>query len=262
MRRVLLLISYDGRNYSGIARQDNAPTVGGTLDAAIREIDPEASPITASSRTDRGVHASGQPVSFTTTKPLRARGWVLALAQRLPPDIGILRASFVPLDFDPRRAALFKRYKYRIFQSPVDNPFISPFAWRVGEELDVAAMAREAESIVGEHDFAAFRHIDDCRTETVRRLDIVSIGADPADSRCLELTVQGNRFMYNMVRIIAGTVVDVGRGKKAPGAAARALASKDRRDLGMTAPAHGLRLVHVELADWGTDAWPTDVGRG
>lgn len=256
LRRVLLFISYDGRNYSGIARQENAPTVGGTLDAAIREIDSEASPITASSRTDRGVHASGQPVSFTTSKPLKARGWVLALAQRLPADIGVMRASFVPLNFDPRRAAIFKRYEYRIFRSAVDDPFISPFAWRVGDDLDVALMKREAEAIVGEHDFAAFRHIDDCRTETVRHLDVVRIEEDLLDPRILKLTVQGNRFMYNMVRIIAGTLVDVGRGRKEPGAASRALDSKDRRDLGMTAPAHGLRLVHVELNEWGSDAWP------
>ncbi len=258
LRRVLLLIAYDGRNYSGIARQDNAPTVGGALDAAIREIDPNASFITASSRTDRGVHASGQPVSFTTTRPLKARGWVLALGQRLPPDIGIIRASFVPLHFDPRRDPIFKRYEYRILRSPVDDPFLSPFAWRVGDKLNVDLMKKEAESIVGQHDFSAFRHIDDCRTETVRHLHEVRVDIDPLDARCLKVTVQGNRFMYNMVRIIAGTLVDVGRGRKEPGAAKRAIESGDRRDLGMTAPAHGLRLVHVELQNWGTEAWPED----
>lgn len=256
IRRVLLLVSYDGRNYSGIARQDNAPTVGGTLDAIVREIDPDASFITASSRTDRGVHAERQPVSFTTTKALTTRGWVLAIGQRLPADISVMRASFVPLDFDPRRQAIWKRYEYRVFRSPVDDPFVSPFAWRVGDELDLSLMQAEAESILGEHDFAAFRHIDDCRTETVRRLDVVRVEPEVPDPRCLKLTVQGNRFMYNMVRIIAGTLVDVGRGRKPPGAARRALESHDRRDLGMTAPAHGLRLVHVELGSWGDDAWP------
>lgn len=260
LRRVLLLVSYDGRNYSGIARQDNAPTVGGTLDKILREIDPDASFITASSRTDRGVHAERQPVSFTTTKPLTARGWVLAIGQRLPPDISVMRASFVPLDFDPRRQALWKRYEYRIFRSPVDDPFVSPFAWRVGDELDLSLMQGEARSILGEHDFVAFRHVDDCRTETVRRLDVVQVEQETADPRCLKLTVQGNRFMYNMVRIIAGTLVDVGRGRKAPGAARRALTSGDRRDLGMTAPAHGLRLVHVELGSSGEDAWPPPTG--
>lgn len=254
--RVLLLVSYDGRNYSGIARQDNAPTVGGVLDAAVREIDPDASFITASSRTDRGVHAVRQPVSFTTKKPLTARGWVLALGQRLPPDISVMCASFVPLGFDPRRDAIWKRYEYRIFRSPVEDPFVSPYAWRVGDELDLSLMQREAESIVGQHDFAAFRHVDDPRTETIRRLDVVRIEHDETDARCLTLTVQGNRFMYNMVRIIAGTLVDVGRGRKKPGAALRAVLSGDRRDLGMTAPAHGLRLMHVELTTWGQDGWP------
>lgn len=255
-RRVLLLLSYSGGNYSGFARQTNAVTVAGKLEEAILSIDPSASAVTASSRTDAGVHARNQPISFTTSKPLTSRGWVLALAQRLPSDIAVTRASFVPLAFDPRRDPTWKRYRYRLLCSHVEDPFLSPLSWRIGEPLNRAAMEDEAASLVGVHDFAAFRSADDCRTETLRRLESVSVAPSPFSADGLDIVVQGNRFMYNMVRIIAGTLVDVGRGKKAPGACARALESKDRRDLGMTAPARGLHLEHVELTDWGTDEWP------
>jgi tRNA pseudouridine38-40 synthase len=167
-----------------------------------------------------------------------------------------MRAAHVPLDFDPRRDPLWKRYRYRLFTSPVDDPFVSPIAWRVGDPLDADRMHAEAAALVGDHDFAAFRSVDDMRKETRRRLDIVRLEVAPSDARILDIVVQGNRFMYNMVRIIAGTLVDVGRGKQPPGACARAISSGDRRDLGMTAPAHGLHLEHVELQQWGEQPWP------
>jgi tRNA pseudouridine38-40 synthase len=256
-RRVLLLLSYAGGSYSGFARQTNAVTVAGKLEEAISAIDPQASAVTASSRTDAGVHARNQPVSFTTVKSLSSRGWVLALTQRLPDDIAVARASFVPLAFDPRRDPLWKRYRYRLFCSQVEDPFLSPVSWRIGEPLDRSAMEQEAAVLIGEHDFAAFRSVDDVRIETVRKLERVEIQPSPHSPESLDIVVQGNRFMYNMVRIIAGTLVDVGRGRKAPGACARAFVSKDRRELGMTAPARGLQLEHVELREWGTDEWPS-----
>jgi tRNA pseudouridine38-40 synthase len=259
IRRVLLLVAYDGRNYSGMVRQNGPRTVAGELEGALQQIDPEASKITVSSRTDKGVHAARQPVSFTTSRNLSSRGWVLALGQRLPPDISVVRASFVPLEFDPRRDPIYKRYTYRLFLSQVEDPFVSPFAWRIGDALNLPLMRAEAADLCGEHDFAAFRQVDDQRTETVRKLDSVAIETDAHDVRCVSIHVRGNRFLYNMVRIIAGTLVDVGRGRKEPGAVRRALVSLDRKDLGMTAPAHGLRLEHVELRDFGLDAWPPDV---
>jgi tRNA pseudouridine38-40 synthase len=117
-------------------------------------------------------------------------------------------------------------------------------------------MQSEALSLVGEHDFAAYRSADDMRTVTVRHLTEVRVEQSPHDERVLDIFVQGNRFMYNMVRIIAGTLVDVGRGKRPKGACAQALESKDRRDLGVTAPPHGLHLVRVELSTRGEDGWP------
>lgn len=255
-RRVLLLVAYQGGNYSGFARQDNANTVAGELERALKDIDPEASRVTCASRTDRGVHARTQPVTFTSNKNLMARGWVLALSQRLPKDISISRASFVPFDFDPRKNPLFKRYRYSVFHSVVEDAFLGPVSWRVSEPLDFEVMKREAEHLEGEHDFRAFRHVDDVRTETVRHIHRVTLTHQPLDPRVFDITVVGNRFMYNMVRIIAGTLVDVGRGRTPPGAVERALLSGDRRELGMTAPPQGLLLEHVELREWGEEEWP------
>jgi tRNA pseudouridine38-40 synthase len=252
----LLHVSYDGSGYSGFAAQTNAQTVANVLTSAIASIDPEAGLLTCASRTDAGVHATGQPVSFSTTKPLKTRGWVLALAQRLPKDISVTRASFVPLDFDPRVDPLYKIYHYRVLASQVEDPLVGRVAWRVGQPLDVELMRSEARLLEGEHDFVAFRSGDDTRRETVRRLHRVTVKKSDSDPRILDIVVQGNRFMYNMVRIIAGTLVDIGRTRVQSGAFERAFASGDRRDLGMTAPPHGLTLVHVELKTSGSDAWP------
>src|SRR5690606_11696697 len=121
---------------------------------------------------------------------------------------------------------------------------------------NLETMRNEANSLVGTHDFAAFRSIEDERSVTIR--DMHSIVLTQAEHKCLHIEVTGNRFMYNMVRIIAGTLVDVGRGKLAPGAGVRAFNSRNRRDLGMTAPPQGLTLEHVELRNWGSDAWPLE----
>lgn len=255
-QRVLLKISYDGTGYSGFAPQTNARAVANVLISAIASIDPSAGALTCASRTDAGVHATCQPVSFTTTKPLQARGWVLALAQRLPRDVSVTHASFVPLDFDPRVDPLYKIYHYRILASQVEDPLVGRVAWRVGHTLDLELMRAEAQSLEGEHDFRAFRSVDDTRRETVRRLHRVSVKTSPSDPRILDIVVQGNKFMYNMVRIIAGTLVDVGRGRVQPGAFGRAIVSGQRRQLGMTAPPHGLTLIHVELKTQGVHGWP------
>lgn len=258
-RRVLLLVAYDGASFSGFQQQANAPSIAGELDRAIHIIDPGASRVVGSSRTDAGVHARLQPVAFFTTKRIASRNWVLALTQHLPRSIAVLRAASVSSDFDPRKRPLWKRYRYCLRLSQVEDPFLAERSWRVGQPLDVPLMQKEARALVGEHDFAAFRSSSDARTTTVRRLHDVRVAFDPSDPCVLSVEVQGDRFLYNMVRIIVGTLVDVGRGRIQPGAVARALASKSRLDLGMTAPAAGLCLDHVELDSWGEEAWPSDA---
>lgn len=260
--RILLLVAYDGSGFSGFQQQGELSTIAGELEKAIWRIDPDASRVIGSSRTDAGVHARLQPVSFTTLRRIRSRGWVHALMPYLPKQISVLRASKVPLDFDPRRRPRWKRYRYRILGSEVEDPFLAGRAWRIRDKLDLEAMRREARTLEGEHDFAAFRSSKDPRTTTVRRLREVSVERAAEDSRCIDISVTGDRFMYNMVRIIVGTLVDVGRGKLAPGAAERALTTKSRFALGMTAPPDGLCLDHVELDDFGTEPWPSKAEGG
>jgi tRNA pseudouridine38-40 synthase len=253
---VLLTVAYDGQNYCGFVRQSNGPSVAEELDRAIGTIDPAATLVKGASRTDAGVHARAQAVSFSTRRVIAARGWVLALNQQLPQDIAVVRAAQVPLGYDARRHALWKRYRYLLHLAPVPDPFLAGRAWRIGYPLDLERMAREARSLVGTHDFAAFRSSADRRETTVRELTEVDVRPSDHGPRCLEIVVTGNRFLHNMVRIIVGTLVDVGRGQLAAGAMQRALHSRRREDLGMTAPASGLYLDHLELDDRGSDAWP------
>ena len=254
--RRLLIVAYNGAPWSGFQQQANAPSIAGALDEAIAHIDPQASRVLGSSRTDAGVHARFQPVTFDTTRTIASRGWLLGLTSHLPRTIAVLRTAEAPLDFDPRTRPLWKEYRYTLLRSIVEDPFLTDSAWRIGHALDLELMRAEARALVGEHDFAAFRSSADPRTATVRHLARVSIEESKADPRLIEIVVRGNRFLYNMVRIIAGTLVDVGRGHLAPGAVLRALESKDRRQLGMTAPARGLCLCHVELPNWGANPWP------
>lgn len=259
---VLLTVAYDGQRYCGFVRQSNGPSIAGKLDEAIQLVDPVATSVKGVSRTDAGVHARAQLVSFSTQRQITSRGWLLALNQSLPPDIAVIRVAHTPAHYDVRRHALWKRYRYLIHLSHIPDPFLAGRAWRIGYRLDPSLMQKEAESLVGTHDFAAFRSAADTRDNTVRELSEVvlrpvELPALPgSQSLCWEVLITGNRFMHNMVRIIVGTLVDVGRGHLPPGAMRRALESRNRADLGMTAPAAGLTLEHVELDHFGEDGWP------
>jgi tRNA pseudouridine38-40 synthase len=253
---VLLTLAYDGALFSGFARQRNARTVAGELEGAIRAIDPHASLVRAVSRTDAGVHARGQRVAFDTAKSIAPRGWVLALARELPEQISVVAVAEVEAGYDPRHHAVEKTYRYFVLQSPVRDPFAEHRAWRVYERLNHDAMRSEASALLGTHDFRAFRSSSDTRQDTVRQVLRASMRVSPGDPRCLEIEITGNRFMHRMVRIIAGTLVDVGRSRLAPGAVTRALSSGVREDLGMTAPPDGLFLEQIVLSNAGWNPWP------
>lgn len=254
--RRLLLVAYNGAPFAGFQQQDGVRTVADELDRAIAQMDPSASRVLGSSRTDTGVHARLQPITFDTSRRITARGWLLGLTTLLPRDIAVLRSSEVPRDFDPRRRPRFKIYRYRVLQSQVEDPFLAERAWRVGQSLNLELMQAEAKSLEGQHNFAAFRSARDARLTTERNLMRVEVHRGVDDARCVDIWVQGDRFLYNMVRIIAGTLVDVGRGRLEPGAVRRGIASGQRSALGMTAPARGLCLEHVELESWGVEPWP------
>jgi tRNA pseudouridine38-40 synthase len=255
---ILLTVAYDGQPFAGFARQDNARTVAGELDGAIAAVDPRRTLVRGASRTDAGVHAHGQVVAFDTDKDIDPRGWALAITRHLPKEIAVTRAARIEAGFTPRFNALRKTYRYLLLCAETRDPFLDGRAWRISHRLNHELMATEARDLLGQHDFRAFRAAADQRIDTVRQIFRADLRSASGDPRCLELLVAGDRFMYRMMRIILGTLVDVGSGKLAPGAFRRALASGSRTDLGMTAPASGLYLERVELSNPGHDAWPDD----
>jgi tRNA pseudouridine38-40 synthase len=257
---VLCTVAYDGRGFCGFARQPNARTVAGELDGAVRALDPRASLVRGSSRTDSGVHALAQRVAFDTRLDIPARGWVLGLAPHLTHEIAVVHAARVEVGFEPRHHTLRKTYRYVLLESNVRDPFLERRAWRVPDRLNHDAMRAEASALRGQHDFAAFKSATDARRDTVRRIFRAEVRTAVGDARCLWLEVEGDRFMHRMVRIIVGTLVDVGRGRLETGAIARALRSRERRDLGITAPPDGLYLVASKLDDQGQQGWPDPVG--
>jgi tRNA pseudouridine38-40 synthase len=253
---VLLTVAYDGEPFCGYAKQKNGRTIAGELEGAIATVDPRASTTRGVSRTDSGVHARGQIVAFDSLKDIGSRGWVLALNQELPREIAVVRASRTVARFEPRACVTSKTYVYRILSSPIRDPLVERQTWRVPYRLNHSLMEAAAAEIAGEHDFRAFRGAADTREETVRHIFRIGLARATNDSRIIELTVTGNKFLYNMIRIIAGTLVDIGRGHLPPDTFTRALASGLRKDLGMTAPAEGLVLDQIVLTEHGQDPWP------
>jgi len=172
----------------------------------------------------------------------------------------VVRAARTEPSFEPRRCVLQKTYTYRLLESRTREPLLDRLAWRVPYRLNQLAMQTAAAELQGEHDFRAFRGAADQREETVRHIFRIDVTPATHDPRVTELTVTGNKFLYNMLRIIAGTLVDIGRGHRKPDAFTRAFASGLRKDLGVTAPPHGLVLESVELTTAGTNAWPSATG--
>jgi tRNA pseudouridine38-40 synthase len=253
---VLLEVAYEGTAFHGWASQRAERTVEDTLRGAVLAMDPRASPLRGTSRTDAGVHAEGQLVAFDASREIPARGWVLGLNRHLPDDLSVRRALAISRGFAPRFAAHKKRYRYRVLVDPVRDPEWRSRAWRVSS-IDPTVMAVEAEAALGTHDFAAFRSSGDGRVNTVRTLTRVEVERE-ADPRIVAVVVEGNAFLYNMVRILVGTMVDVGRGRLGVGAISRGLGDGARGSVGTTAPAHGLVLerVDVVLPEGAGECWP------
>jgi tRNA pseudouridine38-40 synthase len=252
---VLVQVAYDGSGFSGWAAQKAARTVEDALRGAIRALDPRAEGPRGTSRTDAGVHAEGQLAAFDATFAMPPRGWVLTLNQHLPDDVSVRSARAVPVSYNPRFASKKKRYGYHLLLDKVRDPLHRDRAWRIGYDMDMERLQREAKAIVGTHDFAAFRSVGDCRAVTTRTIHDVHVERSRDDARTARIVIEGNSFLYNMVRILVGTLVDVARGRLPEGSVERAIAGRDRALAGQTAPAHGLVLESIEL-DLPEDAGP------
>jgi tRNA pseudouridine38-40 synthase len=250
-RTICLRLAYEGTRYSGWLSQPGRITVQGTLAEAIRGISGEDVVPRGSSRTDAGVHALDQVVSFTSAKDLEARVWVRALNAKLPPDITVLSGLEVESGFNPIAASVSKRYRYRIHDAPWRPVLARHLVWRWKTRLDCAAMQAAATALVGEHDFTSFETTPSTRVSKVRTIHTLAVGRhsvhDDAPDAELWIEVEGNGFLHNMVRIITGSLVMVGAGRRRPDWMASVLAARSRPAAGPTAPPEGLVLVSTTL---------------
>lgn len=253
MPRFRLLVSYDGTDFHGWQRQEPPGkealrTVQGTLEVAVRDALRVPVRVVGASRTDAGVHAIGQVMAFSADVRIPVERLAWAINSRLPQDVQTRDARIVRDDFDPISDAVTKCYRYSILM-PFDAARLPPMfelrhAWWHVQPLNIDAMNAAASRIVGEHDFAGFAHATHGRESTVRRVT-QCIVSSPAPGRAW-IDVAGNGFLYNMVRIIAGTLAEVGRGRLTPNDVGRAIDTQDRTLAGQTLPPQGLclRWIH------------------
>jgi len=251
MRNLKLTLAYDGTDFCGWQIQPDARTVQGELERALAATTGEAIRTVASGRTDAGVHALGQVVSFRTGVDWPIESFRRALATHLPEDMAVVAAEDAPPDFHAIRSAKRKRYRYLIHDGRIADVHRRRFAWHCRERLDERLMRMGAEALVGTHDFASFQTTGAPRESTVRTIYEVSIQRGSGEDwlgpieRLVSIEVEADGFLYNMMRSIAGTLAHVGRGKYAPAWVGEVLAARDRTQAGPTAPACGLFLVSV-----------------
>ena len=241
-RRFMLIVEYDGTAYCGWQRQQNGPSVQQALEEALSRLTGEHIAVTGSSRTDAGVHAMGLCAHFDSATRIPAEKIAFALNTMLPEDVRIRESSLAPEGFHARYSAAGKVYRYRFYNSRHASAIGRQYAAHVPLVLDEERMHEEAQALCGTHDFEAFAASGSVVKSTVRtiyRVQVRRLGDE------VELLVLGDGFLYNMVRIIAGTLMEVGTGKREPGAIAKAIETRDRLALGQTAPAKGLTLMRV-----------------
>lgn len=249
MPTILLTIAYDGTNYSGWQVQPNGLAVQQVVEDALEKLLGERVQLRSSGRTDAGVHARGMAAAFTTGRDLPLRAFVEGTNRYLPNDIAIRDAVAVPADFRPIGDALAKHYRYTILNSPLRSPIDRLYSWQVSEPLDISSMMAAARHFIGEHDFAAFRASNCVARTTVRRVDAVDVSVQQG---FLVVDVTGGGFLKYMVRVMVGTLADVGRGRFAPEHVRWLLNDRDRKKAGVTAPACGLCLMKVFYPEDGT----------
>lgn len=242
MRNIKVTIQYNGENYCGWQKQPDSLGIQGNIEKAIYEITKEKVKITGSGRTDAGVHALGQVANFKIESSIPAEKIPNALNAKLPKDISIIACSEVDDEFHSRYSAKGKRYRYLIYNQLYRSPIYKDISYHIRYDLDFEKMCEEAKHLIGEHDFKGFMSSGSSVNDTVRT--IYDITLEKYEDLII-LEVEGNGFLYNMVRIIVGTLVDIGRGRINE-SLADIINYKSRSKAGHTAPAHGLFLKKVD----------------
>ena len=254
MRTLKLTIAYDGAGYVGWQRQASGSSIQGAIETALLPIEGAPVAVVGAGRTDSGVHALGQVASVRLTHPIDPDALVRAVNARLRPDIRILAADVVPEPFHARFDATAKTYRYRLVHDPVLSPFGRRHGWHVPQPLDHERMADAGRALIGTHDFAAFQAAGASTRSTVRTLFSLTVTralSDPwsfdgdAGPAVTIIDARGSGFLRHMVRVVVGTLVEVGRGQRDVADVERVLRGRDRRRAGQTAPPQGLFLMRV-----------------
>lgn len=268
MRNLRFTVAYDGAAYFGWQIQPDRPTVQAAVQDAFFKLTGEKANVNSAGRTDTGVHALGQVANVRTATKLPPERLLLGMQHYLPDDIAVRDFADVSPEFHATWSARRKTYRYVIHTSRVRDPFSRRHAWRMSQELDAAAMAEAAAHLVGRHDFRCFETQGSPRVDTVRTLfdvrvercgpwAVLSPEASPQPAAAgpfVVIEVTGDGFLYNMVRAIAGTLAEVGIGKRPPAGVAALIASGRRAAAGQTAPPQGLFLVRVEYEERNSEA--------
>lgn len=256
MRQILLKIAYQGTNYHGWAKQENVLTIQETVETALANVVQIPLDVAGSSRTDSGVHALGQLAVFRTSSRIPAERFVPAINFYLPGDIRILQAREVSPNIDPLRTVVKKEYVYLMDDQPVFSPFLHKRVWSTGHgTLDVNRMHEAAQTLVGTHDFASFQSQGSPRNSTVRTIFRISVRRSdkeqpiPFFHPLVVLSIEGNGFLYNMIRIITGTLLWVGTGHRPVTWVREVLEAVDRSQAGPTVPPDGLYLKTIDIPD-------------
>lgn len=244
VRRIMLYVAYDGTEYHGWQLQPECVTIEGKLNEALSELLREDIKVIGASRTDAGVHALGNVAVFDTTSKIPGDKFPYALNERLPNDIRVVDGKEVDITFHPRKCDTKKTYEYHILNTKFEIPTKTRYTYHVYHQLDLEAMKTAAKLFEGEHDFTSFCSINSQSESKVRTIYSVDVRKDGDE---VVISVTGNGFLYNMVRIIAGTLVEVGKGKNAPSEISNMILAKDRSKAGPTAPAMGLLLAKYEF---------------
>ena len=243
MKRVKMVVAYDGTNYSGWQLQKNAVTIEQKLNEALFDLLGEEIQVTGASRTDAGVHSLGNVCVFDTETRMPAEKICYALNTRLPEDIVVQSSCEVAADFHPRAGKSAKTYEYRILNREFRDPTRRLDTYFYHYDLNVEAMQKAASYLEGEHDFKSFCSVHAQVETTVRTIYRCTV---ERDDDIIRIRVTGNGFLYNMVRIIAGTLIEVGSGKRVPEEILDMLEKTDRQSAGPTAPACGLTMIGIE----------------